>query len=369
MNSDFNQNIKSLNVAPFVDIRAPDNESSEPRAGPMVVTLTMIKATQFARTSALPAIAAVLALSSTTSLAQQAQPTPAEPTTTPTTAAPSTTAPDVAPSAAQPSSSAADTGTAASSAPATVAPATAAKRTARAKAAPSHAATTRAASAAKPSAPVVTHKIRSATAAKSLEPSAPIAPPVVPLAAQAAAKPPAQAQPPAKASTPNNDTALEIGGGALALLALGGAAFAIARRRRSEDEEEWSEEQAYEETGAEPAVAASEPIETAEMPRHDPVAQEQSAIVAPQASAFSWGGSKEAASSSDDGSDRRPGETWVERAYRGPSAANPSVSLRNRLRRAAFFDKRERDVAAGTAVPVDAGAGLPDAMSEERELV
>ena len=102
--------------------------------------------------------------------------------------------------------------------------------------------------------------------------------------------------------------------------------------------------------------------------RHDPIAEVQSAIVAPEASAFSWGDSKEAALSSEDGSDRRPGETWVERAYRGPSPANPSVSLRNRLRRAAFFDKRERDVAEGTAAPVDAGAGLPDALSEEHEL-
>jgi hypothetical protein len=42
------------------------------------------------------------------------------------------------------------------------------------------------------------------------------------------------------------------------------------------------------------------------------------------------------------------------------------VSLRNRLRRAAFFDKREREVADGKAVPVDPDAGLPDAMIEEQ---
>jgi hypothetical protein len=41
--------------------------------------------------------------------------------------------------------------------------------------------------------------------------------------------------------------------------------------------------------------------------------------------------------------------------------------LRARLKRAAFFDKRERDVAAGTAAPVDPDAGLPDAMVEEQE--
>ena len=63
-----------------------------------------------------------------------------------------------------------------------------------------------------------------------------------------------------------------------------------------------------------------------------------------------------------------PGETWVQRAYRGPSANNPSVSLRNRLRRAAFFDKRERDVAAGVAEPVEMDAGLPDAMQSNSEI-
>ena len=90
-------------------------------------------------------------------------------------------------------------------------------------------------------------------------------------------------------------------------------------------------------------------------------------MIAP--SAFTWGSrpdaSEQAERDSDD--DRLPGESWVERAYRGPSANNPSVSLKNRLRRAAFFDKRERDVAAGIAEPVDPDAGLPDAMSEQDE--
>jgi hypothetical protein len=37
------------------------------------------------------------------------------------------------------------------------------------------------------------------------------------------------------------------------------------------------------------------------------------------------------------------------------------------LGRAAFFDKRERDVAAGIAEPVDADEGLPEAMLEEQD--
>lgn len=101
------------------------------------------------------------------------------------------------------------------------------------------------------------------------------------------------------------------------------------------------------------------------------VYDEQPAIVGPEASAFAWGNdepAREAASPSEASADddRRPGESWVERAYRGPSPSNPSVSLKARLKRAAFFDKRERDAAAGLAEPVDPTAGLPDTMLEEQ---
>ena len=107
--------------------------------------------------------------------------------------------------------------------------------------------------------------------------------------------------------------------------------------------------------------------QAAPAPRYDPIFDEQRATRAPAASAFAWGNEQPCDQPSDDGADRCPGETWVERAYRGPSPANPSVSLRNRLRPAAFFDKRERDVAAGTAEPVETDAGLPEAMVEEQE--
>jgi hypothetical protein len=87
-------------------------------------------------------------------------------------------------------------------------------------------------------------------------------------------------------------------------------------------------------------------------------------MIAP--SAFAWGNEQAAdpqvAEKISD--DRRPGETWVERAYRGPSAENPSQSLRKRLKRAAFFDKRDREVAAGKAAPVEADAGLPENVAE-----
>ena len=155
-----------------------------------------------------------------------------------------------------------------------------------------------------------------------------------------------------------------IGGGALALLVLGIAAFVISRRRRRTDE--WHGEWA-----AEPEAVDNETMVEAPAafePRHDPVVHEgEPAMIAP--SAFTWGSRPDATEQAerDSDDDRLPGESWVERAYRGPSANNPSVSLKNRLRRAAFFDKRERDVAAGIAEPVDPDAGLPDAMSEQDE--
>jgi hypothetical protein len=167
----------------------------------------------------------------------------------------------------------------------------------------------------------------------------------------------------------DNDTAMELGGGAIVLLALGAGAFALARRRRHEDE--FVDEGMYEPEATYDAEDAHEPeldLTHQATPHHDPIFEEQPAIVAPAVSAFAWGNpTPPPAKTEDDGSDRRPGESWVERAYRGPSPANPSVSLKNRLRRAAFFDKRERDVEAGKAAPVETDAGLPEAMADEQE--
>jgi len=58
-------------------------------------------------------------------------------------------------------------------------------------------------------------------------------------------------------------------------------------------------------------------------------------------------------------------ESHVDRARRGPTHDNPSVSLKKRLKRAAFFDQRERLAAEGKAVPVEADAGLPDALDDQ----
>ena len=40
-------------------------------------------------------------------------------------------------------------------------------------------------------------------------------------------------------------------------------------------------------------------------------------------------------------------ETHVDRAMLGPTPDNPSLSLKTRLKRARFFDQRDREVAEG----------------------
>ena len=58
-------------------------------------------------------------------------------------------------------------------------------------------------------------------------------------------------------------------------------------------------------------------------------------------------------------------ESHFDRAMRGPTPDNPSLSLKTRLKRASFFDKREREVEAGEADAVDPEAGLPERGVEE----
>ena len=58
-------------------------------------------------------------------------------------------------------------------------------------------------------------------------------------------------------------------------------------------------------------------------------------------------------------------ESHVDRAKRGPTSENPSLSLKKRLKRAHFLDQRDRQVAEGVAEPVDASAGLPEAVADK----
>ena len=201
-------------------------------------------------------------------------------------------------------------------------------------------------------------------AALALSPTHAAAPkPIVDLSKSAALSGKAEAAPPKQAATNSKpmigpfdqQQALELGGGAIALLLVGAGGVAVARSRRKKRETaEWGEDS---------TVTEHDPLFDEPMFKHEPAAMEEKPAVT-EASAFAWGNGPRSNQQRTAG---RRGESWVERAYRGPTPDNPSLSLRTRLKRAAFFDKREREVAAGKAAPVDADAGLPEAVADERE--
>jgi hypothetical protein len=114
-------------------------------------------------------------------------------------------------------------------------------------------------------------------------------------------------------------------------------------------------------TGPEEDANVTEPRD----PLFDEPMFNDEATATEEPSAFAWGNTRRSDAKASD--NRSRGESWVERAYRGPTPENPSLSLRKRLKRAAFFDKRDREAAAGTAAHVQADAGLPEAL-DEREL-
>jgi len=176
--------------------------------------------------------------------------------------------------------------------------------------------------------------------------TAPAPPAGPPPLAQIAGPPPAAAKANQQAQSNN---AGEIAGAAIFLLiVLGALTYALSRRRRTR--QTVYEEQAYE---PEAAYVEPEPVRTRE-----PIAEEQPAIVAPESSAFAWGNRPEAGtletpatareaeeeqpSSLPSGFDLSRFGPHVQAAYRGPTADNPSLSLRNRLRRAAAMDQKER---------------------------
>ena len=148
---------------------------------------------------------------------------------------------------------------------------------------------------------------------------------------------PVAAAPVVTADSTSIEDVLPIAGAAgLGLLALAGAGMAMRRRRRDEDE-------VVEETWHEPVMdrAASEPVMVTEP------------VVA--ASAFVWGNAPR---------ETAPSMSRIEAERRGPTPDNPSLSLKKRLQRAAFFDQRERAVKAGKALPMSPMAGLPDALAK-----
>jgi len=111
----------------------------------------------------------------------------------------------------------------------------------------------------------------------------------------------------------------------LGVLAVGGAAFALRRKRREDDEEEFQlEREALAEPAAAPAAVA-------------PVA------IAPRATAAT---PAPAPKILPGGMDISKFGRHAQAAYMGPTPDNPSLSLMRRLKRASFFDQREREAAA-----------------------
>lgn len=313
----------------------------------------------------LTAIAAVLALSSTQLVAQEVGPAATD-TTAPVESPP--------PPAETPSATTSDPlapEPAAESATTTAAPAATAAR------ATNRRATVTRAQAARPQArPTAAAAPAAATtvAATPAEPAAPIAPAQDP-AEQLAAAPmtpdvaPVESEP----FMVDMDQALPIAGAAgLALVGFAGIGMAMRRRRRRHAEEDLSYSDAH--TWHEPTVARAEPVA-------DPVALQPQPQTEPQTirannvaatssgwttpSAFSWGHAAPAVAAAAPMAGSSRTESRIDAALRGPTPDNPFLSLKKRLRRAAFFEQRDRAVRDGTAKPLSPMAGLPKAMTDK----
>ena len=259
------------------------------------------------------AIAAVLALSSTSLAAQEVpstETTPVEATTTaPEPAVP--TADPLAP-AAEPEATSTPVETTTAAEP-EAAPATkpVVKKTA--------AKTVRSASrAAAPAAAPV--------AAPASEPVAEAAPVPVPITSIEPAPAPATQVEPAKDAELNE--ALPIAGGAGALiLALAGVGMAVRHKRRREDEEfehNWIDNE---------ELALTDPVQAEPQASWDPPVRQPVAAAMP--AAMEPGEVPESFDTSDFG-------RHVRAAYQGPTPENPSLSLRRRLKIAGELDRRER---------------------------
>lgn len=282
------------------------------RVGCILMTHKSIKSR-----TAMTALAAVIALSSTPLLAQDASvPDPVADTAaeTPVTVTPDPLAPDPAATTTQ---------------------------------APDAADTSEAAPAARRSASTTRSSRNRAAATARAAPVAPVAAPAgevlaepaVPVLAEVA---PPVAEPPAPVAEPvpveQTDMVEEYapiaGAAGLGLLALAGAGLVIRRRRRRLEREEFEARQlalahVEAEPQPEPAIVESEPVfARAPAPMHDPVHPAAAAAALPAGFDVSRFG------------------RHVQAAYRGPTPDNPSLSLKNRLRRASFFDQQERRATA-----------------------
>lgn len=158
-----------------------------------------------------------------------------------------------------------------------------------------------------------------------------------------APKAPAVASPAPKAQSTDDDTLMMAGAGGLGIILLAGGGYALMRRKRDEEE---LETVSYE---PEAQTRAAEPL-----------------VVAPVAMAPMAAPTEPLAGQSlPEGFDASRYGRHAQAAFRGPTADNPSLSLKHRLKRAAFFDQRERAaMEAGTMPKVaTAAARSPDTIT------
>ena len=308
------------------------SETTHPESSPLC-WLGMMNNMTLLNRSGLAAIAAATVLLSTPALAQDAAPATADPapivadTPLPTEATPAEPTP--APEAvSDPLAPAATT-------PTTTTRTTRTTRPTRATAAP-------AVRSVRAPTPMTAAPAATALPAVPVEQAAPFDPAMV-----APLPEPVVAAPVAAADSTTIEDVLPIAGAAgLGLLALAGAGFVMRRRRRDEDVE-------VEETYDEPAISRAEPMPIVAAP----AATAPITVAAPLAAklVFNWGNAPR---------ETAPSMSRIQAARRGPTPDNPSLSLKKRLQRAAFFDQRERQVAAGKAEPMSPMAGLPDALAK-----
>ena len=149
------------------------------------------------------------------------------------------------------------------------------------------------------------------------------------------------------ATTGSQDNTLPyVGVGAATLLLLGGAA-ALSRRRRREDELPAARLEGEHVLDLTPDQRVARPVAAPIM------ARSASAIALPNGFDLSRFG------------------RHTQAAYRGPTSDNPSLSLRKRLKRASFFDGRERIAAGieGSPLPIATAARAAEATRADDEQI
>lgn len=190
-------------------------------------------------------------------------------------------------------------------------------------------------------------------AAERSAPTAPVTPPVAEAApiptppapvAEAPVAAPAQATTTRTVQTDASDDILPIAGAAgAALILIGGGVFAM-RRRRRDDGQVYVADTVIDTPVAPQPVAYAAPVVTPAVP---PMAAKPILASGGPATAIPAG------------FDTSRFGRHTQAAYRGPTADNPFLSLKRRLKRASFMDQRERMATQGAAPVMQTAATAP----------